>query len=143
MLIRYLSSRATKQCYFISETKLTELSDVVGNYEKVRYQDQLVIQQLKERLAQIDAPNMAVPKQSSFVSEMDGNNQISDLKDQVLKLKGLLRFTWSSKEDDLPNQIGKRYIGAYVCRSVGVYLYTARQRRPCNEFAAKFSLQRY
>eukprot|EP00112_Aurelia_sp_Birch-Aquarium-sp1_P024559 Seg782.20 transcript_id=Seg782.20/GoldUCD/mRNA.D3Y31 product="GRIP and coiled-coil domain-containing protein 1" protein_id=Seg782.20/GoldUCD/D3Y31 len=87
------------------ETKLTELSDIVGNYEKVRYQDQLVIQQLKERLALIDAPHVTLPKQSSLASEMDGNNQISDLKDQVLKLKGLLRFTWNGKEDDLPNQL--------------------------------------
>ena len=59
---------------------------------------------------------MTVPKQSSLVSEVDGNNQISDLKDQVLKLKGLLRFTWSGKEDDLSNQIGKMYIGVqYTC----------------------------
>ena len=120
--------------FFVLETKLTELSDIVGNYEKVRYQDQLVIQQLKEKLAQIDAPNVTVPKQSSLVSEMDGNNQISDLKDQVLKLKGLLRFTWNGKEDDLPNQIGKLSFNREISRCQKTLRAERRKNEGCKYF---------
>lgn len=36
------------------ETKLSELSEIVGSYDRDRQQDQIAIQKLKERIAQLD-----------------------------------------------------------------------------------------
>ena len=44
------------------EAKLTELSEVVGNYERLRFQDQTVIQRLRERVTQLDMENTALAK---------------------------------------------------------------------------------
>jgi len=86
------------------ETKLTELSDIVSSYEKMRYQDQLVIQKLKEKLSQIDSTISPTTNQqlNPLYDEFSSSNQITDLKEQVLKLKGLLRLTWNNKTSEQP-----------------------------------------
>lgn len=35
------------------ESKISQLSDMVGNYEKLKYTDQISIQKLKERVTQV------------------------------------------------------------------------------------------
>ncbi|XP_065061205.1 GRIP and coiled-coil domain-containing protein 1-like [Rhopilema esculentum] len=82
------------------ETKLAELSDVVSSYEKLRYQDQQVIQKLKERLSHIDLTSSTTQQRVSSpeIEKLDRNNQISDMKEQILKLKGLLKLAWNSKD---------------------------------------------
>ena len=86
------------------ETKLTELSDVVSSYEKLRYQDQLVIQKLKEKLSHIDSAMSPTTQQqlNPLYDEFSSSNQITDLKEQVLKLKGLLKLTWNNKSPQQP-----------------------------------------
>ena len=80
---------------FSTEMKLAELSKAVGSYEKMRFEDQHVIQALKNRLSQLDVANETAAKQQA--TEHD-NNQTSELEEQVLKLKGLIRFAWNKTE---------------------------------------------
>ncbi len=97
--------------FFIAETKLKELSEVVGNYEKLRQQDQQVISNLKERLSQIDIPKT---NQQMNSPESETDNQTSELKEQVLKLKSLLRLNWSKTEISYQNeQLGKLNRSSY------------------------------
>lgn len=44
------------------EAKLSELSEVVGNYERLRFQDQSSIQKLRERVSQLDMENTALAR---------------------------------------------------------------------------------
>lgn len=77
------------------ETKLSELSETVGNYERLRFQDQQVIQKLKERASQLDMENMALARAAS--SSNDGQEDIDTLDvntivDRIVKLKGQLKL---------------------------------------------------
>jgi uncharacterized small protein (DUF1192 family) len=49
------------------EAKLSELSETVGNVERLRQQDQLTIQKLRERLVQLDAENTALTQATRCV----------------------------------------------------------------------------
>ena len=65
--------------------RLSELSETVGNYDQLRHQDQQIIRQLKERLENL---NEDLPHQISAEE-----NKVSDLEDQVVKLKSLLKLS--------------------------------------------------
>ncbi|KAJ8308882.1 hypothetical protein KUTeg_013756 [Tegillarca granosa] len=78
------------------ETKLSELSEVVGNYERQRYQDEQTIQKLKERVTQLDLENTALA-QASRTSDLDDDQNLLDLDsqglaDRIVKLKRLLKL---------------------------------------------------
>ena len=63
-----------------------------------------MIQKLKEKLSHIDS-TMSPTTQQQLVplyDEFSSSNQITDLKEQVLKLKGLLRLTWNDKTSQQP-----------------------------------------
>ena len=93
--------------------KLSELSEVVGNYEKLRLQDQQAIQKLKDRLQKLDSENATLSRQLSIdenqmpdnEKELRENETPEELKKQVLKLKGLLKIALNSS--DTPVNLGK------------------------------------
>ncbi|KAK6183466.1 hypothetical protein SNE40_010943 [Patella caerulea] len=76
------------------ETKLAELSEVVGNYERLRYQDQQAIQRLKERVTQLDMENSALARAAHSAPksyDADENNlDAQSLTEKIIKLKRLL-----------------------------------------------------
>lgn len=77
------------------ETKLSELSETVGNYERLRFQDQQTIQKYKERANQLDMENMALARAAS--SNNDGLEDLESLDvntivDRIIKLKGQLKL---------------------------------------------------
>ena len=83
-----------------TEVKLSELSEVVGSYEKLRLQDQQAIQKLKERLQKLDVENATLTRQLSIDENQMPDNErelgedetAEELKKQVFKLKGLLKI---------------------------------------------------
>jgi len=91
------------------EAKLSELSEVVGNYEKLRLQDQQAIQKLKDRLQQLDVENATLTRQISVDENRTPDNEREvgddetpeDLKKQVMKLKGLLKIALDSSDKPL------------------------------------------
>lgn len=93
--------------------KLSELSEVVGNYEKLRLQDQQAIQKLKDRLQKLDSENATLSRQLSIDENQMPDNEKElredetpeDLKKQVFKLKGLLKIALNSS--DTPVNLGK------------------------------------
>ena len=93
--------------------KLSELSEVVGNYEKLRLQDQQAIQKLKDRLQKLDSENATLSRQLSIdenqmpdnEKELRENETPEELKKQVFKLKGLLKIALNSS--DTPLNLGK------------------------------------
>ncbi|XP_064621345.1 GRIP and coiled-coil domain-containing protein 1-like [Lineus longissimus] len=79
------------------EAKLSELSEVVGNYERTRLHDQQAIVRLRERVTQLDMENTALaraahPNNSEFDSDDDSNLDIQALVDKMMKVKGLLKL---------------------------------------------------
>ena len=100
---------------FITEVKLSELSEVVGNYEKLRQQDQQAIQKLKDRLQQLDVENATLTTQISVDENHTPDNErdveddetSEELKKQVMKLKGLLKIALDSS--DKPLDLGMDY----------------------------------
>lgn len=95
------------------EVKLSELSEVVGNYEKLRLQDQQAIQKLKDRLQKLDSENATLSRQLSLdenqmpdnEKELEENETPEELKKQVFKLKGLLKIALNSC--DTPMNFGE------------------------------------
>ena len=96
---------------------MSELSEVVGNYEKLRLQDQQAIQKLKDRLQQLDVENATLTRQISCDENRTPDNERDvgehhdetpdELKKRVMKLKGLLRIALDSS--DKPLDLGKFY----------------------------------
>ena len=81
------------------EEKLSELSDIVGNYERLRYQDQVAIQRLKERVTQLDLENTALARvahtgggDDAHDNKDDANQDVQALVDKITKLKGMLKL---------------------------------------------------
>ncbi|XP_074659340.1 GRIP and coiled-coil domain-containing protein 1-like [Tubulanus polymorphus] len=83
------------------EAKLSELSEVVGKYERLRYTDQAAIQKLRERVTQLDLENTALARvaHGKNSDEKDTNDEgdddnldVQSLLDKMTKLKGLLKL---------------------------------------------------
>ncbi|XP_077994726.1 GRIP and coiled-coil domain-containing protein 1-like [Glandiceps talaboti] len=89
------------------EAKLSDLSSVVGNYERLRYQDQLSIQRLKERVSQLDLENTALARAANKTpipdinDEDESNVDITTLVEKITKLKGLLKLANQRAEKPL------------------------------------------
>ncbi|KAL9955161.1 hypothetical protein ACROYT_G036447 [Oculina patagonica] len=91
------------------EVKLSELSEVVGNYEKLRLQDQQAIQKLRERLQKLDVENATLTRQISIDENQMPDNERElgedetpeELKKQVFKLRGLLKIAMNSSDKPL------------------------------------------
>ncbi|KAK3702795.1 hypothetical protein RRG08_042779 [Elysia crispata] len=68
------------------EAKLSELSQVVGNYERTKFQDQQAISKLRERVTQLDLENTALARAASLSPERPENSEEDSLEvDQIME----------------------------------------------------------
>ncbi|XP_019641418.1 PREDICTED: GRIP and coiled-coil domain-containing protein 1-like [Branchiostoma belcheri] len=88
------------------EAKLAELSVVVGNYDKIRQQDQEAMEKLKERIAQLDMENTALARVANNKVQSDdpddSNLDVHALKEKILKLIGLMKIANERSDQPLP-----------------------------------------
>ncbi|CAF0818271.1 unnamed protein product [Adineta ricciae] len=103
LLEKKLNEASTEQAQKMSttETQIAELSEQIGIIEKQRSQDQMVIQRLKERIAQLDMENSLLTKVSSTSIEQDdvivtdddteNHYDLDTLLKRISKLKVLIR----------------------------------------------------
>ncbi|XP_012875502.1 PREDICTED: GRIP and coiled-coil domain-containing protein 1 [Dipodomys ordii] len=78
------------------ENQISEVSELLGTYEKAKQKDQLTIQKLKERILQLDLENKTLALAASSRSPLDSHGDESSLdvnvlKDKMEKLKRLLQ----------------------------------------------------
>ncbi|CAF3690365.1 unnamed protein product [Rotaria sp. Silwood1] len=83
-----------------NETHFADLSEQIGLIEKQRAQDQMIIQRLKERIAQLDVENALLTKASStsiehddvdIINDDDNHHDLDTLMQRIAKLKVLIR----------------------------------------------------
>jgi len=73
------------------ESKLSEISNIIGNYDKLRVKDQEVIHRLKERVCQLDTENTALATVvTSTASTGDSNLDAEAIAEKILYLRDLL-----------------------------------------------------
>ncbi|NWQ70272.1 GCC1 protein, partial [Neopipo cinnamomea] len=78
------------------EAQVSQVSELLGTYEKAKQKDQQVIQKLKDRIAQLDLENktLAIAASSRAPGDIYGeeaNLDVNVLKDKMEKLKKLLQ----------------------------------------------------
>lgn len=78
------------------ENQISQVSELLGTYEKAKQKDQLAIQKLKERILQLDLENKTLALAASSRSPLDSHGEESSLdvnvlKDKMEKLKRLLQ----------------------------------------------------
>ncbi|CAN0020491.1 unnamed protein product [Bubo scandiacus] len=78
------------------EGQVSEVSELLGTYEKAKQKDQVVIQKLKDRIVQLDLENKTLAIAASSRSPVDvhveeANLDVNVLKDKMEKLKKLLQ----------------------------------------------------
>lgn len=79
------------------EARLSELSQIVGNYDKLQQQDQTAIQKLKERILELDSEKIALTRtiageiENSYETDDDSNLDVQTLMKKIIKLKKLLK----------------------------------------------------
>ncbi|XP_053113071.1 GRIP and coiled-coil domain-containing protein 1 [Hemicordylus capensis] len=78
------------------EAQISEVSELLGTYEKAKQKDQLTIQKLKDRVVQLDLENKTLAIAASGRSPMDvpieeSHLDVNVLKDKMEKLRGLLQ----------------------------------------------------
>ncbi|XP_024058794.2 GRIP and coiled-coil domain-containing protein 1 [Terrapene carolina triunguis] len=79
------------------ESQVSEVSELLGTYEKAKQKDQMTIQKLKDRIVQLDLENKTLAIAASSRSPMDihieeANLDVNVLKDKMEKLKKLLQM---------------------------------------------------
>ncbi|XP_036614321.1 GRIP and coiled-coil domain-containing protein 1 [Trichosurus vulpecula] len=79
------------------ENQVSEVSELLGTYEKAKQKDQLAIQKLKDRLLQLDMENKTLALAASSRSPLDSHNEetsldVNVLKDKMEKLRSLLQI---------------------------------------------------
>ncbi|NWH71569.1 GCC1 protein, partial [Piaya cayana] len=78
------------------EAQVSEVSELLGTYEKAKQKDQAVIQKLKDRVAQLDLENKTLAIAASSRSPLDlcaeeADLDVNVLRDKMEKLKKLLQ----------------------------------------------------
>ncbi|KAM5255524.1 GRIP and coiled-coil domain-containing protein 1 [Ctenodactylus gundi] len=89
-------SQVEEQRVAALENQISEVSELLGTYEKAKQKDQLTIQKLKERILQLDLENKTLALAASTRSPLDShgdesNLDVNVLKDKMEKLKRLLQ----------------------------------------------------
>ncbi|XP_075414746.1 GRIP and coiled-coil domain-containing protein 1 [Tenrec ecaudatus] len=89
-------SQVEEQRVAALENQISEVSELLGTYEKAKQKDQLAIQKLKERILQLDLENKTLALAASSRSPLDSHGEESSLdvnvlKDKMEKLKQLLQ----------------------------------------------------
>ncbi|XP_030072672.1 GRIP and coiled-coil domain-containing protein 1 [Microcaecilia unicolor] len=79
------------------EARISEVSELLGTYEKAKQKDQMTIQKLKERIVQLDMENktLAIAASSRSLADLnveETNLDINVLKDKMEKLKKMLQL---------------------------------------------------
>ena len=76
------------------ESRLQELSETVGTYDRLRQHDQLALQKLRERIAQLDQENKTL-QVTEVTEKLDGDNDtnldVQSLIERILRLRAMLR----------------------------------------------------
>lgn len=89
------------------ESRLSELSQLIGNYDRLRQQDLSSIQKLKDRVTQLDLENSALARTVSgdrgnpWEIDDDSNLDVQTLMDRMLKLKAYLRLANQRSEQPI------------------------------------------
>ena len=75
------------------ESRLQELSETVGNYDRVRQSDQNALQKLRERIAQLDQENknLQTVEIVNDHGDNDTNLDVQSLIERILRLRTMLR----------------------------------------------------
>ena len=75
------------------ESRLQELSETVGNYDRVRQSDQSSLQKLRERIAQLDQENknLQTVEIVNDHGDNDTNLDVQSLIERILRLRTMLR----------------------------------------------------
>ncbi|XP_052231519.1 GRIP and coiled-coil domain-containing protein 1-like [Dreissena polymorpha] len=68
------------------ESRISELSETVGNYERQRYQDQQNIQRYKDRVSQLEQDNSALCERSRSYGEDEGGN-MAEIIERLQRVK--------------------------------------------------------
>ncbi|XP_034253388.1 GRIP and coiled-coil domain-containing protein 1 [Thrips palmi] len=92
------------------ESHLAELSESVGSYDRVRQQDQLAIQKLKDHIAQLSitpTPNVVEHEKDEASVELDSVSSVQNILKNISKLKEQLVVTnrLSEKPIDIEDAI--------------------------------------
>ncbi|NXF83614.1 GCC1 protein, partial [Sclerurus mexicanus] len=87
------------------EAQVSQVSELLGTYEKAKQKDQLVIQKLKDRIVQLDLENktLAIAASSRAPGDIHGeeaNLDVNVLKDKMEKLKKLLQAATGKGQAD-------------------------------------------
>ena len=69
------------------ESKLSDLSNTVGNYDRQRELDLLAIHKLKERIAHLDSENTALTRTQVERLSHESAEQLSALQEKMARLK--------------------------------------------------------
>ncbi|XP_007908798.1 GRIP and coiled-coil domain-containing protein 1 [Callorhinchus milii] len=93
------------------EARVSELSDLLGTYDKTKHKDQITVQKLKDRIMQLDMENKTLAIAASRRATMDltldeSNLDINILRDRMEKLKKMLLLAMGSSQD-MPLDIEK------------------------------------
>lgn len=88
------------------EGQVSEVSGLLGTYEKAKQKDQMVIQKLKDRIVQLDQENKTLAIAASSRSPADvnveeANLDVNVLKDKMEKLKKLLQVAAKKSQPTL------------------------------------------
>ncbi|CAL1528418.1 unnamed protein product [Lymnaea stagnalis] len=84
------------------EAKLSELSQVVGNYERLRFQDQQAISKLRERVTQLDMENTALARAASLSPDkqdsIGDNPSVEKILEKIMHLRSVLKSAIDKSE---------------------------------------------
>ncbi|XP_051468223.1 GRIP and coiled-coil domain-containing protein 1 [Apus apus] len=88
------------------EGRVSEVSELLGTYEKAKQKDQVVIQKLKDRIVQLDLENKTLAMAASSRAPLDvhgeeANLDVNVLKDKMEKLKKLLHVAAQKSQPTL------------------------------------------
>lgn len=88
------------------ESQVSEVSELLGTYEKAKQKDQMTIQKLKERIVQLDLENKTLAIAASSRSPVDIHVEetsldVNVLKDKMEKLKKLLQMASKNSQPAL------------------------------------------
>ncbi|XP_078275784.1 GRIP and coiled-coil domain-containing protein 1 [Rhinoraja longicauda] len=88
------------------ETRVSELSDLVGTYDKGKQKDKLTIHKLKERIIQLDMENKTLANAASNRASLDlmvdeSNLDVNILRDKMEKLKKQLALAVRKSQEPL------------------------------------------
>ncbi|NWS48942.1 GCC1 protein, partial [Probosciger aterrimus] len=88
------------------EGQVSEVSELLGTYEKAKQKDQVIIQKLKDRIVQLDVENKTLAIAASSRAPGDAhveeaNLDVNVLKDKMEKLKKLLQAAAKKSETTL------------------------------------------